>query len=773
MNASIMPGAMQPFKVFYISAPPDQAIREELDKHLSPLINSSLSPIKTWHLDSATPGDDNQKEINQKLDEANVILILTSPDYSTDPQCQEYTRRTLARRKQDGVIVIPIYVRPTELDPELEDIRGFPGDRRPIKGQRATKRDEIYRQIEQHIRKLAQNQTRSTITEKTTVGSSPSLPAINQTLSPPIMQMDRTTLPTTSTHSKKRLPLWQRAFIIGIIVILAAGSLVGSAYIGYRVGYSAPHPLPPTIKAYIVTNMNSNGPGSFFDVVEHAQDGEDIVFKPGLIGTVYLTQNLEIKADAITINGNNTIILSNNDKGYRIHINPSKHIFMENLTFSDNSSDQTNDNYHNGFIFNEGGELMLYHCIIEKNMAAYNGGAIYNKLGTVNIEDCHFIDNHGDNNGGAIYNLRGQVNISYSFFQGNYAYSGGAIYNLAGTVIITSSCQITNNNALQTDGGGIASRNGTLAVSDSSLTDNTAKGDGGGIIIYGGWAQFSSVLLQDNTANQHGGGLSIELDTDNSQAGTVYFTTGYAGISNNTATNSQDHKDNNIWGQQVMNSHKAEFVSNHTQSTQYIPELTQQFLGNADISEYCRNNSYIGISSQSTAWNLQCRAPNGNSVAISNQSYFPKINPKDPIQTICAQQYNKLPTDVIDRLANNDDPASWQCYRDEKLEGNITTDLYPSTEMTRLAWYCIQKYGPGTQLKGLGATAYDWKCQEVSGTQQGLNMAEACVTSYGKSDAIDRFSDYNNRNSWQCWIPATSSPGSASPSTTTNTISTP
>jgi hypothetical protein len=75
------------------------------------------------------------------------------------------------------------------------------------------------------------------------------------------------------------------------------------------------------------------------------------------------------------------------------------------------------------------------------------------------------------------------VIVSHSILSDNTGPLGGGIFNFIGTVTVEDS-YLTGNSATGGDGGGIWN-NGTLTVSRSNLSDNSAMTFGGGISNYG------------------------------------------------------------------------------------------------------------------------------------------------------------------------------------------------------------------------------------------------------------------------------------------------
>ena len=104
--------------------------------------------------------------------------------------------------------------------------------------------------------------------------------------------------------------------------------------------------------------------------------------------------------------------------------------------------------------------------------------------------------------GGAIYNNEGTLNISDSAFSHNSADTGGVIYNRDGTVSISDS-SFNGNSA---GWGGAISNYGELSISDSSFNGNSANWGGA---IYN-WEELSIVnsAFSRNSAELSGGAIN-------------------------------------------------------------------------------------------------------------------------------------------------------------------------------------------------------------------------------------------------------------------------
>jgi hypothetical protein len=116
--------------------------------------------------------------------------------------------------------------------------------------------------------------------------------------------------------------------------------------------------------------------------------------------------------------------------------------------------------------------------------------------------------------GGGIINNAGTLIVTNSTFSGNSADRfGGGIFNNDGTATITNST-FSGNSAAQ--GGGIFNYLGTLNVMNSTFTLNTSTDAGGGIGNQNGTATIANSTFSGNSATSVGGavlGLGNEITT--------------------------------------------------------------------------------------------------------------------------------------------------------------------------------------------------------------------------------------------------------------------
>lgn len=88
----------------------DEAQRNELEKHLSPL--KRMGKITTWHDRRIVPGQVFEHQIDHYFSQADIILLLISSDFIASDYCyQVEMTNALERHKKGEAVVIPVILR--------------------------------------------------------------------------------------------------------------------------------------------------------------------------------------------------------------------------------------------------------------------------------------------------------------------------------------------------------------------------------------------------------------------------------------------------------------------------------------------------------------------------------------------------------------------------------------------------------------------------------------------------------------------------------------
>src|SRR6266542_1781426 len=122
----------KPLEVFISYSHRDEALREELGKHLSALRRENV--IGFWHDRMIGAGAEWRDEIDRHLEQAGIILLLVSPDFIASEYCYDIeTKRALERHAAGEAVVIPVVLRPVDwLNTPLAELQSLPRDNRAV-----------------------------------------------------------------------------------------------------------------------------------------------------------------------------------------------------------------------------------------------------------------------------------------------------------------------------------------------------------------------------------------------------------------------------------------------------------------------------------------------------------------------------------------------------------------------------------------------------------------------------------------------------------------
>jgi len=140
-------------KVFCSYSHKDEPLRDQLDKQLSPFIQSGI--ISTWHDRKILPGEEWDDEIKKNLKTADIILLLISSDFLASRYCWEVEVNTaIERHKAREACVIPIILRSVywKYPPlTLAQIQALPKNATPVISNSWHNRDEAFTNVVEGI----------------------------------------------------------------------------------------------------------------------------------------------------------------------------------------------------------------------------------------------------------------------------------------------------------------------------------------------------------------------------------------------------------------------------------------------------------------------------------------------------------------------------------------------------------------------------------------------------------------------------------------------
>jgi len=140
--------------VFFSYSHKDETYRDQLEVHLAPLKRQGI--IDTWHDRRVDAGGEILNEISESLENADIILLLVSPDFIASEYCYEVEMsRAMALHEQGKARVIPVILRPCEWqDMPFGKLLAMPTDGMPIS--KFPNIDDAFLVVTQAIKRIGQ-----------------------------------------------------------------------------------------------------------------------------------------------------------------------------------------------------------------------------------------------------------------------------------------------------------------------------------------------------------------------------------------------------------------------------------------------------------------------------------------------------------------------------------------------------------------------------------------------------------------------------------------
>lgn len=119
--------------VFFSYSHADEDLRDTLETHLAALKHQGL--IDTWHDRCVLAGDELDGEISDKLERADIVLLLVSADFISSNYCYDIEMKRAIERHQAGEArVIPVILRACDWhDTPFGKLLAAPKDGRPVR----------------------------------------------------------------------------------------------------------------------------------------------------------------------------------------------------------------------------------------------------------------------------------------------------------------------------------------------------------------------------------------------------------------------------------------------------------------------------------------------------------------------------------------------------------------------------------------------------------------------------------------------------------------
>ncbi len=146
-----------PIEIFYSYSHNDESLRDRLAQHLVTLKNSGL--IAGWHDRSIPAGTEWDRQIDEHLKAANLILLLISVDFLASTYCTDIeVAHAMARHEAGTARVIPIILHPCDwMGAPFGKLQALPKNAKPVS--KWTNRNEAFLNVVQGIRTAIEDMT--------------------------------------------------------------------------------------------------------------------------------------------------------------------------------------------------------------------------------------------------------------------------------------------------------------------------------------------------------------------------------------------------------------------------------------------------------------------------------------------------------------------------------------------------------------------------------------------------------------------------------------
>ena len=306
---------------------------------------------------------------------------------------------------------------------------------------------------------------------------------------------------------------------------------------------------------FTVANKNDSGDGSLRAAIAaaNAAAGADTIsFGAGVGNPILLKSALPTLSGALTINGpgvTNLSVARDSTAQFRIFTTATgSTVTIAGLSISGgdvSALEGDNGEGTGGNILNNG-TLTIRECIVSRGKASFGGGVLNNfggtlniisstitandstedgtgggvgSAGTLNITNSGITNNDAADDGGGIFQATGPMTIENSTISGNECVSGGGAIVTGGsdqadpTLVTRISNSVISNNKSFNSAGGIDSSDGSMTITNSTFTGNTAgrsdvsRGSGGAIANRRATITITGSTFSGNSAD-NGGAIS-------------------------------------------------------------------------------------------------------------------------------------------------------------------------------------------------------------------------------------------------------------------------
>jgi hypothetical protein len=154
-------------KLFYSYSHKDESLREALEQHLAILRRSGV--VESWSDRNIEAGSNWSEAIDNKINQADVILLLISADFLASDYCHEIEmKHALERDRAGDARVIPIILRAVDWSgAEFGHLQALPSGARPVTSWQNA--DEAFTDIAKGIRRAVEGLRARRVLPQTTV----------------------------------------------------------------------------------------------------------------------------------------------------------------------------------------------------------------------------------------------------------------------------------------------------------------------------------------------------------------------------------------------------------------------------------------------------------------------------------------------------------------------------------------------------------------------------------------------------------------------------
>lgn len=253
---------------------------------------------------------------------------------------------------------------------------------------------------------------------------------------------------------------------------------------------------------YCITQTNANAGADTINI--------------NLIGTILLNSNLPYISGSLTLNGSNQTALiidaqnGENRRGFEIDAPAGVVVTIRNMTIRNGNITSSGIGSGAGVSLISGASLSLESVNIINNTSVDGGAGVYVNGSNLNVQNSRITGNNSTlpgAGGGAINFFNGTLLMTGTNVSGNTASNGGAIAFAFVSLARIENSSITGNTAVR--GGGIYNAASTLRMSNVTVSNNSASELGGGFVnsSNNGNVTLRNCTIAGNRATNSGGGF--------------------------------------------------------------------------------------------------------------------------------------------------------------------------------------------------------------------------------------------------------------------------